>query len=258
MLWFVFRTFWNDDLEAVTLTQQPTCDLDTMAHLEQLFRPEGLPQNSYHSMDSRVTYKSQSASSSSETRHEIKPLKKDFHPITTEIHVTELRPIKLDPMPRNSSTHSSPAMGRKQHHQTWERRLQSESGVSEIPPRSHSQSEYRQQQQQTNSRGRSHETRTETRRAHSASRHEYTDTLQEPQTGMIRTITSRTGSYSGSSPASSPSATLSPRERLGSDFQRRGKSFFLFFIQIIQVFIYGNWGAFFESVNSLIYAPLQI
>ncbi|XP_052777525.1 KN motif and ankyrin repeat domain-containing protein 1-like isoform X4 [Mya arenaria] len=185
-----------------------------MAHLEKLFVPEGLPDNPYLSLDSRVTYKSEMATAEMKEVKTIKPLKKEFHPITTEIHVTELRPIKLDPMPKNGDASSSRGM----KHQTWERRLQSESAVSQTQPQAYTQSEYN--NQYSRRRG-GHESRTETRRSHSASRHEYTDTLPETRSNMIRTVTSRTGSYSGSSPASSPSGTMSPRD---SEFKRRDVS----------------------------------
>lgn len=161
-----------------------------------------------------MTYKSETATS--EVR-DVQPVRNDFHPIATEIHVTELRPIKLDPMPKSQDMQQSSG-GNK--HQTWERRLLSESAVSD--PRSYSHSESSGQFQRESRQ----ESRMETRRSHSASSRTKTESIEgsEPdlQGNMIRTVTSRTRSYSGSS-GSSPSATLSSRDKGTAEFRRRGK-----------------------------------
>lgn len=179
-----------------------------MAHLEKLFVPEGLPDNPYHSLDSRVTYKSETATAEMKEVKEIRPMQKDFHPITTEIHVTELRPIKLDPLNKTEVSQVP-----KSTSNTWERRLMSEGANIE-----------------NGHRETFRESHTESRRTHSATSSrrmetmEMTDNNPGMKSNMIRTVTSRTGSYSGSSPGSSPSATLSPRDKV--DFRRRGSNSF--------------------------------
>ena len=103
-----------------------------MAHLEKLFS-EGLPERPYHTLDSHVTYKSEVATAEFKETKEVKQPKKEFHPITTEIHVTELRPIKLDPLQKRGASESHyPAEAKPG--QMWERRLQSERGVTEARP----------------------------------------------------------------------------------------------------------------------------
>lgn len=158
-----------------------------MAHLEKLFKTEGLPDNPYHTLDSQVIYKSESATAEMK---EVRPMKKDFHPITTEIHVTELRPIKLDAL--NQQQPPSKPKGN-----TWERRLQSEGNITE---NGHHEM-FR-------------ESHTESRRSHSTSQHtERREVeLNDPQlrSTMIRTVTSRTGSL--------PRSPVSP-----SEFKRRGE-----------------------------------
>ena len=174
-----------------------------MAHLEKLFVPEGLPDNPYHSFDSQVTYKSETATAEMREVKEVKSMKKDFHPITTEIHVTELRPIKLDPLNKQEIAQAPKS-------NTWERRLMSEGAAIE-----------------NGHREMFRESHTENRRAHSASsqRTERTEINGNPEmrSNMIRTVTSRTGTFSGSSAGSSPSGTLSPRDKV--EFRRRGKLF---------------------------------
>ena len=181
-----------------------------MAHLEKLFNPEGQPPNHYKTVDTQMTYKSESSSSES---RDVQPVKKDFLPVTTEIHVTELRPIKLDTMPKSRDGNT---------HQTWERRLLSESAMSDVSPRAYSESsgQYHNESRQ--------ESRSETRRSHSASSRGITESLEgseaDLQGNMIRTVTSRARSYSGSS-GSSPSATLSSRDKGTAEFRRRGRLF---------------------------------
>lgn len=189
-----------------------------MATLQKLFVSEGLPERPYQSLDSQVTYKSETATAEMK---EVKPLKSEFHPITTEIHVTELRPIKLDPVVRRGASESTYPPGSSQ---TWQKRLQSESALGERTNQKmdHSyNSEYRQESRQTH---------------HSSSTTHKTDTMlshsSDPgaTSNMIRTVTSRTGtgSYSGSSPGSSPSATMSPpvrrRDKVTAEFKRRDVS----------------------------------
>ncbi|XP_060564500.1 KN motif and ankyrin repeat domain-containing protein 1-like isoform X5 [Ruditapes philippinarum] len=173
-----------------------------MAHLEKLFVPQGLPDNRYHSLDSRVTYKSETATAEMRETKEIKSMKKDFHPITTEIHVTELRPIKLDPLNKQELAQAPKS-------NTWERRLMSEGATVE-----------------NGHREMFRESHTENRRAHSASsqRTERMEINGQPEmrSNMIRTVTSRTGTFSGSSPGSSPGGTLSPRDKV--EFRRRDVS----------------------------------
>ncbi|KAL4235906.1 KN motif and ankyrin repeat domain [Mactra antiquata] len=163
-----------------------------MAHLEKLFQPEGLPENPYHSLDGHVTYKSETATA--EMREVRSSNKKEFHPITTEIHVTELRPIKLDSM-NQSQTMPKPKGN------TWERRLLSEGNIVE---NGHHET-FR-------------ETHTESRRSHSTNTASHTDMqVNDPQltSTMIRTVTSRTGSLGNSSPRSPTSP---------SEFKRRDVS----------------------------------
>ena len=190
-----------------------------MTTLEKLFDPDGRPGPHYNSMNSHVSsYKSES--SKSEIRSEVKPHKSEFHPITTEIHVTELRPIKLDPVVRRGASESTYPSNAPQ---TWQKRLQSESALTDRQSQKtdHSYSaEFRESQEtQHSSSGTTH--RTDTLASHSS----------DPGTmsNMIRTVTSKkgSGSYSGSSPGSSPSATISPpvrrRDKLTAEFKRRGK-----------------------------------
>ncbi|XP_045159923.2 uncharacterized protein LOC123525167 isoform X4 [Mercenaria mercenaria] len=174
-----------------------------MAHLEKLFVPEGLPANPYHSLDSRVMYKSETATAEMREVKEVQPMKKDFHPITTEIHVTELRPIKLDPLKKQEIAQAPKG-------NTWERRLMSEGTAIE-----------------NGHRETFREASMESRRSHSASSRkietrEVNSSNPEMRSNMIRTVTSRTGTYSGSSPGSSPSGTLSPRDKV--EFRRRDLS----------------------------------
>ena len=187
-----------------------------MTTLEKLFAPEGRPERPYQSLDSHVTYKSESATA--EMKSEVKPLKSEFHPITTEIHVTELRPIKLDPVARRGASESTYP---PEASQTWQKRLQSESALIDRQNQKidHSYSaEYRARQLQHSSSSTTH--RTDTLASHSSD--------PGATSNMIRTVTSKTGSgsYSGSSPGSSPSATLSPpirrRDKVTAEFKRRG------------------------------------
>ena len=186
-----------------------------MATLEKLFVSEGLPDRPYHSLDSHVTYKSETATAEMK---EIKPMKSEFHPITTEIHVTELRPIKLDPVVRRGASESTYPPGSSQ---TWQKRLQSESALGERKNQKmgHSYSSEMSESRQTQ---------------HSSSTTYKIDTMASHSSdpgaasNMIRTVTSRreAGSYSGSSPGSSPSATISPslrrRDKVTAEFKRRG------------------------------------
>ena len=171
-----------------------------MAHLEKLFS-EGPPDRPYHTLDSRVTYKTETATAEMK---EIKPVKKEFHPITTEIHVTELRPIKLDPMPKRgpSESHFADSLGNKKQ-QMWERRLQSESALTD-------------------------------KKAHTLDhsytanyQNSYTENKSEQKSNIIKTITSRTGSNSSSSSATSPNRVMSPNE-----FKRRGKIRYRYFLTL--------------------------
>lgn len=191
-----------------------------MTTLEKLFVSEGLPERPYHTLDSHVTYKSETATAEMK---EVKPLKSEFHPITTEIHVTELRPIKLDPVVRRGASESTYPPGSSE---TWQKRLQSESALTD-------------RKNQKTDHSYNAEYYKETRRTQqSSSTVHKTDTLTSHSSdpgatsNMIRTVTSRTGSgsYSGSSPGSSPSATMSPpirrRDKVTAEFRRRGTSFF--------------------------------
>ena len=190
-----------------------------MSTLEKLFVSEGLPDRPYHSLDSHVTYKSETATAEMK---EVKPLKSEFHPITTEIHVTELRPIKLDPVVQRGASESTYPPGSSQ---TWQKRLQSESALGERKTQKmdHSYNSEFKESRQTQ---------------HSSSTTYKTDTMESRSSdpgvasNMIRTVTSRTGSgsYSGSSPGSSPSGTVSPsvrrRDKVTAEFKRRGNFFF--------------------------------
>lgn len=169
-----------------------------MAHLEKLFAPEGRPDNPYQSYNSRATYKSETATAEIREVNDMRPLKKEFHPITTEIHVTELRPIKLDPLNRTDVLQSTK---NKSGNNTWERRLMSEGNTLE-----------------NGHRETFRETHMENRRSHStgsSGKMEMMETnMNNPgmNSTMIRTVTSRTGSHTGS-----------PRDKGSAEFRRRGK-----------------------------------